>query len=169
MAGAIALIFVLILAAMILLMLEVLTPTFGVLGALALGGMGYAVYLAFTQLSPAVGWVLTIVLIVCLPFYLILLVKWLPHTPLGRRVFLRKVRAQEGEGTPEAEKLEALVGKTGTTETVLRPSGAVRIDKQRVIALAESGMIEKGRKVKVIEAAGTNVVVRDIEPQQDNL
>lgn len=157
--GTAALIALLILAAMVLFLLEILTPSFGLLAVMGIASLVMAAWKAFS-INPVVGWVLTLVMIVLIPIYLFLLVKWLPNTPLGKRIFLHKADSAEGEGTPQAQEYESLVGKSGVTETPLHPSGAVRIDGKRVIALAESGMIEKGCSVTVIKAAGTNVIVR---------
>jgi membrane-bound serine protease (ClpP class) len=44
-----------------------------------------------------------------------------------------------------------LVGRTGTAESVLRPSGRVRIDDEIYDAVSEYGFIEKGEEVKVIK------------------
>lgn len=162
MPGTILLIVILIAAAMVLALLEILTPMFGLMGLLAAGALGCAVWQAYT-ISPAAGWVLGIASVVLGPVYTVLVVKWLPHTTLGRKVFLKKVEAGTGAGVPDAQTNEALVGRTGVAETPLRPSGAIRIDKRRVIALAESGMIDSGRTVRVIEASAANVVVREIE------
>ena len=165
MAGSITLIIVLIIAAMILFMLEILTPVFGLLVVLAVAALGTAVWQGFV-LSPALGWPLLIALVFLTPIYLIALVKYLPRTPRGGRVFLKnaKTDANAGGGAPESGCHEALVGRNGVTETPLRPSGAIRIDQQRVIALAESGMIDKGRTVKVVRATAANVIVRETEP-----
>ena len=165
-AGEVALILVLIFAALVLFLLEILTPSFGLLGAMGTIALVVAAWKGFA-LSTAVGWIMVIAMVCLVPAYLVLLVKWLPATPLGKRVFLRKARRGEGDGTPQAEKYQSLVGRTGVAETQLRPSGAVRIDHDRVIAVAESGLIEKGCSVTVIKSTGTNVVVRE-STQMDN-
>lgn len=157
--GPLLLIVVLILAALVISLFEILTPSFGILGALALGCIGLAVYLAW-DLSQIFGIVLVVVTVVVAPVYLVFLIRWLPTTALGQRVFLKRVDVGVGEGTPEAEALEAMIGKTGTAETLLRPSGAIRIDGKRIIALSESGIIPKGQSVKVVRAGGSNVIVR---------
>lgn len=143
----------------LLFLFELLTPSFGVFTALGLVAVGLAVYQAFT-ISPVLGIVLLVALIFAIPAYFILLIKLLPRSKFGGKLFLRKVPDAGGGAAPEAEKHDALVGKTGTAETQLRPSGAIRIEGQRVIALAESGVIGKGQTVKVIRAKGTNVIVR---------
>ena len=163
MAGTIMLIVVLLLAAMALIVVEICTPFFGMLGAVALGCVAWAVYLGWSTFGGVVGLVMVMAAIVALPIYIVTAVKVLPKTPLGRRLFLARKRSSAGEGTPEAEDLADLVGRTTMAETTLRPSGTIRIDHRRIIAQAESGMIEKGDQVKVIRAAGTHVVVRKAE------
>jgi membrane-bound serine protease (ClpP class) len=165
MAGDIALIAALVVAGLLLFVLEICTPSFGLLAACALVTLGAAVWQGFV-LSQTLGLVMIVALIVVVPFYLYLMVKLLPNTPLGRRLFLRSAAKGAGEGAPETEKHMSMVGKTGTTETLLRPSGAVRIDGQRVIAMAESGTIERGATVEVVRARGTDVVVRRVKEQE---
>ena len=158
----ILLIVVLIVAAMALIVAEICTPTFGLLAVLAVAGVGWALYLCYT-IDPVVGIVATVVVVVLLPAFAIAAVKIIPKTPLGRRLALRREPTPPGQGTPEAEDLGRFVGRRTTAETILRPSGTVRVDGHRIVAQAESGMIEKGRTVKIIRAAGTHVVVREVE------
>ena len=155
----------LVLAALILTMLEILTPSFGILGGLAVVAAASAVVIAWSESSLA-GLALLIALIVAAPLYLVFLVRWLPRTPMGQRLFLKNRTAEAGEVTPEADVLEDMIGKTGTAETMLRPSGAVRVDGRRVVALSETGIINKGQTVKVIEAAGVNLIVRAVNDDE---
>ena len=166
MTSTLVLIVLLVLAGMVLFLLEVITPMFGLLAGLGVAALAAAVWQGFAAVHATFGWLLLLALIALMPVYVVWLVKWLPHSPVGRRLFLRKnVRVEPGEGTPEADENRALVGKTGVAETMLRPSGAVRIDGQRVIALSESGTIAKGSKVTVIRAPGTNIIVRPAETE----
>jgi len=57
---------------------------------------------------------------------------------------------------------EALVGKEGIAETVLRPSGKVRLDGVTYDATAEGAWISPGAKVKVLEVQSTGLLVRTI-------
>jgi len=162
MTGTLLLIIVLLLAAMALIVVEICTPFFGLLGVAAVGCVCWAVYLAYT-INGVFGLVMTVAGVVGLPVYIVAAVKVLPKTPLGDRLHLGREKVPVGEGTPEAEDLSRLVGRKTTAETVLRPSGAIRIDGRRIVAQAESGMIEKGAEVKIIRAAGNRVIVRSIE------
>jgi membrane-bound serine protease (ClpP class) len=104
-----------------------------------------------------------IAVVFVIPAYMVLLVKLLPRSPLGRRIFLGRAPKAEAEATPEADRHESLVGQEGVAETTLRPSGAIRIGGRRVIATAETGLIEQGAAVRVVRAVGMNVVVRRAE------
>jgi len=159
MAQTILLIIVLILAALALIVAEICTPMFGLLAALALGCAATAVYLCWT-IHPWLGVFGIVAAAVGLPVFAVAAVKILPRTVLGRRLALKRDRAAPGEGTPEANELQKLIGRETTARTVLRPAGTVRIDGRRIIAQAESGMIEKGATVKIIRAEGNRVIVR---------
>jgi len=156
------LIVVLAVAAMALIVVEICTPMFGLLALLAIGAAGWAVYLCYA-INGVAGIVATIVALIGLPAFSIAAVKIIPKTALGSRLGLKRERVRAGEGTPEAASLSQYVGRTTNTESVLRPSGFVRIDGGRIVAQAESGMIGKGRSVKVIRATGTYVVVREVK------
>jgi len=152
----------LILVGLALLLLEIITPSFGVLFGLGAAAFAVAIWLTF-RLSRTAGIVMAAVLVPAIPAYLWFSVHVLRETAAGRRLFLGKARPGAAEGVPEAAEEDAMVGRTGTTETVLRPTGAVRVNGKRVIALAEGQMIEKGVTVRVVRRAGMNVVVRPVE------
>ena len=154
----------LILAGLVLLTLEMMTPMFGLFMGLGVGAFIAAITLAFMKVSPVLGFVLIVAIVVLVPLYMYLVARKLPEAPLSKKLFLARVpEMPPGTGTPEAAEQAELVGQTGLAETTLRPSGAVRIDGRRVIASAESGLIKQGTPVKVIRAAGMNVVVRAVE------
>lgn len=161
-AETVLLILALVVAAMLLIVVEICTPTFGVLGLMAILAVGWAVYLCYS-LNSVAGMVATIAAIILLPAYTVLAVKVLPKTALGRKIGLRRKAVAAGEGTPEAEDLGRYVGRVAKAETMLRPSGFVRIDGNRIVAEAESGLIEKGQSVKVLRAGGASVTVRKLE------
>ena len=162
MTSTLILIIILYLAAMAFIVAEICTPSFGLLGVCSAGCMGWALYLCW-QLSPLAGIILLIVTLVVMPFFIVKAVKTLPHTALGQTLYLFKKPVQPGQATPEADQLDRFVGRTTTAETILRPSGTIRIEGKRIVAQAESGMIDKDQQVKVISSAGNRVVVRKID------
>jgi membrane-bound serine protease (ClpP class) len=155
----------LILGGLALILAEIITTFFGTLSLGALACFIYAVYRGF-QISPSVGISLIIALLIGLPIYVVYLVRWLPHTRLGRRLTLGELPAAKGpQATTEADPA-TLVGAEGQTLSNLRPSGTVRIGPRRLTARAESGFIPAGAAVKVVSATAFSVVVRPMNTQE---
>ncbi|MEM5592240.1 NfeD family protein [Niallia circulans] len=52
--------------------------------------------------------------------------------------------------------------KTGVTLTALRPAGVILIEDERIDVVSDGSFIDKGKKVKVVKAEGSRIVVREI-------
>lgn len=154
-----SLIVIFLFVAAVMFLLEICTPSFGMLAAAGVAAIGASVYFAF-QINYIVGLLVLLGCILALPVYLYFAVKLLPRTPFGKRLFLKRAADATNQATPEADSLAKLVGKAGQAETTLRPAGMVRIEGQRVAARAERGMIEKDKNIVVVKAEGTEVIVR---------
>jgi membrane-bound serine protease (ClpP class) len=161
--GTVALIVILLVAAMFLIAAEIYTPVFGILIAAAIACCVGAVITAWT-IDDVVGLLVLLCVLVGMPVYTVFAVKILPKTALGRRIHLTRSDVDPGEGTPESDNLQKLIGQTTIADTVLRPSGVIRIDGRRIVAQAESGMIERGEEVTVIRSAGNRLIVRPTGP-----
>jgi len=62
-------------------------------------------------------------------------------------------------------RLFQLIGKTGVTQTVLRPGGKISIEGDFFDAVAETGFIEKDEKVVVIRMESVQLIVELVEGQ----
>lgn len=91
----------------------------------------------------------------------------LPHVPWFNRVFLpppgggaepASNSAPSGLGL-EQSGLLALVGRTGTAATVLRPAGTAEIGGERVDVVTEGEFVEAGAALRVLYVDGRRVVV----------
>lgn len=156
------LIVALLLAGMVLMLLEILTPSFGLLILLGAASFVGAVVAGFARGSTT-GTVLLVAVAVFVPVYLWVLVKFLPGSPLGRRMFLSGRVKGTSQATPQASLYQSMVGCEGVSESLLRPGGTVRIDGKRFSASAEHGSIPPRTAVRVIRAADTYLVVRPLE------
>ncbi|MCE5279276.1 MAG: NfeD family protein [Planctomycetaceae bacterium] len=164
--GTVTLIIVMAILAIVLMTFELITPSMGLLTIMASIAAAVAVWQAFT-LGNLAGVLVLLGLLGFGGLYLWVFVKVLPNTRVGNWLYLKNVKVSAGEGTPDAAAFESMVGKTGLAETMLRPSGAVRIDGHRVFARSESGIIGKGSTIKVIKADGSDVVVRQVNGSSD--
>ncbi len=70
---------------------------------------------------------------------------------------------QERGFTEMLSSENSLVGKTGISKTILRPSGKIEIEGEIRDATADSGFIEKGEKVIVVKFESAQLFVRKAE------
>jgi len=125
-----------------------------VMGMVGLVMVLVSVYLAFQGEMLTLGWILVAVSILSVPALIILWIKVL------NRVMANKTTQQ---GTSGAQMhLKNLVGREGVAMTQLRPSGTARIGDMKVDVVAESEVIERNARVKVIEVESNRVVVRAV-------
>ena len=98
-------------------------------------------------------------------------------SPLAKRLILGGVVEEDSDEAMQKSKaqqqarlaeLQSYIGKKGETITVLRPVGVVRIDGQRVDALAESGSIEAEKLIQVITVYDNQVKVREVTESEDS-
>lgn len=100
----------------------------------------------------------------------------LPRVPWFNRVFLPPPApvgaagsglSLAGSGLGLADKgLMVYVGRIGTAITVLRPTGAMEIDGERIDVVTEGAFVEPGTPVRVLYVQGARVVVA-AEPAAD--
>ncbi len=83
----------------------------------------------------------------------------LPETRFFRRVALTDTQ-NRSEGYVSFQLNAPLIGKTGTAETVLRPSGKVMIDGKMYDAYTRGDYIQKGQTVEVISEEGSSLKVK---------
>lgn len=83
----------------------------------------------------------------------------LPDTRFFRKIALTETQ-NRAEGYVSTQFTESLVGKKGTAETVLRPSGKVMIEGKMFDAYTRGDYIEKGQLVEVISDEGSSLKVK---------
>ena len=93
--------------------------------------------------------------------------KYMPHIPYANRLFLKPpaTETEDGEREPlpsTRADLAALLGAIGVAATPLRPAGKVQFGEQFVDVVAESGYVQPGTRVQVVEIEGMRVVVKDV-------
>ena len=152
---------------LILLLVEIFViPGFGIAGisgiVLIVGGLTLSLLgnrdFDFQQVSAADSGraALTVLVGLGIGFALIL---WLSHK-IGSKGPLRRValNADLGEAISSPTH-QALIGKEGIAQTVLRPAGKVWIEGQVYDAISESGFVEKGEPIVVVKSENAQVYV----------
>jgi len=142
----------------VLVFLELMIPSFGVIGFLSAGCFVAALILAFTH-SVTAGAVFVGLICVGLPLVVWLWVRIFPRTALGRRMILQ---GPSEAALPGADGLQKFLGRRGRAKTQLRPAGIALFDGEPVDVVAEGKVLEPGCAVQVVEVSGNRVVVRPV-------
>jgi membrane-bound serine protease (ClpP class) len=138
---------------------EVFIPSMGLLSAIALGLIGYSLYLAYTTISTTALFILLGADIVLLPILLIAGLKILAVSPLALK---KKLSAEEGV-VSQAPDLTTHLNKKGRSITALRPSGTATIEGVRLDVVTDGEYVEADEPLQVTGVTGNQVIVTKIE------
>lgn len=157
--------------AILFFLLELFVPSGGLLALLsalcAIGSVG-----AFFSHDAIFGAAALAGYAVLAPAAIIFGIRVWAKSPLGRRMILRASESREDADddsgplpSPQAaasgDALAALLGAEGIAATSLRPVGFVRIGARQIDAVADFGVIEANRRVRVVEIRDNAVRVRE--------
>lgn len=156
--------------ALVLFLVEFAIPTGGLL-ALLCGTAAVGSIVAFFMYDTVAGATALGIYVVGTPILLVFVFKLWLNSPLSNRMVLggNKDLAEPGEESyyesakvrsQRLSQLQGLIGAKGKTITSLRPVGVVKIDGQRIDAMAENGVIESDIEVVVTEIYDNQVKVR---------
>ena len=159
--------------ALVMFALELFIPSGGVLAILC-GTSVFGSIASLMAYDTSIGGFALVIYLVAAPFAVVYGIKLWSKTSIGRNLILGSSESALTQGMDEDETdleaarirrervaaLQAMVGKSGTVLTQLRPVGIVLIDGQRIDALADTGLIEIGEEIVVVEAYDNQLKVR---------
>jgi membrane-bound serine protease (ClpP class) len=146
---------------LILLVVELFFPSFGILSLSAAGSFVAAVIFAFGE-SQAAGFVFLGSTLVAIPAALWFGFRTLPKTRVGQRIVLRAPPSRMDTSRSDRATSEPLIGREGVATSELRPSGTIELDGSRLDAVTRGEYIEQGRRVRVLLHEGNRLVVEEI-------
>jgi membrane-bound serine protease (ClpP class) len=158
----------LVAAGLALLAIELFAmPGFGVAGILGIGALlaGFGMSLVGAgatgdALVAALGHV-ALSLVLALAGAVVLL-RFLPRLPYGRRLILQSALPVGGGESLETEGSRRWLGRKGSTLSALRPAGIALMDGERVDVVSEGEFVEAGQVVEAVRVDGNRVVVRPL-------
>ena len=165
--------FILLAAALGLLFLEFLIPSGGLIGILC-GIAAVGSIVSFFMYDTTWGIIASCTYVILAPILLVLFFKIWVNSPLAKRMILTghtesvdpEIDDMDEEinhrRTSRMEELRQLIGVEGVTVTALRPVGVVKIQGQRVDAMAEAGVIEANVSVEVTDVYDNQIKVRQV-------
>lgn len=151
--------FALLLAALLLVVLEVFVPSAGLIGLTA-GVCAVSAVVVFWRAEPWWGVTSLLLILVLAPLALNFALRVMPHTPVGKRLILTDTQAGADPSHDAGAKESVLLGAVGVALTPMHPVGTAEIEGTRLEVLAEGGAIEAGQRVRVTGVDGNQVKVR---------
>ena len=145
----------------VLVLLEVLIPSGGILGFVAAGVLTWSLVLAFGE-DPTMGYMMLGTMGVSLPVVIVMGLKFLPKTPFGRRLILTPTDESDevlGTAGVSGKDFSVLLGQEGKAVSPLRPSGFAEISEERHMVTTTGDLIDEGEEVVVVNVEGNSIVV----------
>lgn len=157
---------ILLIVGLFLLALELMIPSFGMIGimsAICLLISAWSAWQAWFDDYPSLFWTYAGFWVLGIPSVLGGMLFLLENTRLGDRIVLRGPTADRPDSASKTQsQLAALVGQVGEASSLLTPGGMVNIDGKRYHAESPGMPIEAGCPVEVTAAKGNRLVVRAI-------
>ena len=154
----------LLLVGLALVVAEVFFVSAGILGILSGISLVSAVFLAFAHHGQFWGFTFLATCALGVPLTIRWAFKVLPHTPMGKHLYLEGSKHEEVTGGAQQRGLGALLGQTGVASCDLRPSGFADIGGRRVDVVTRGEMLPQGSRLRVIKIELNQVVVASDTP-----
>ena len=150
-----ALIITLVLIGIVLLAIELLiTPGFGLPGILGLLSIIGGVILSFTEFGQTTALIVLAAVILSLSYFTWLLLR----SNTWKKIALSENITSKADSTPAEKGL--VPGIKGITISRLAPSGKVRFDGTDAEVWSQSGIIDNGTPVEIVNTEGSKIIVK---------
>lgn len=157
---------ILLILGTIFIIVEIFEPGFGFFGIagiiLVLAGMAVRLFMSKRGSLIIQFFVMLICVSLVLLIAFIIMMHSIKKGRLSRTGLVQKSTAVPEGMTGGTEDFSGLLGKTGTADSVLRPSGNVLIDGKLYSVVSQSSLIEKGKVIEVIGVEGAKITVKEV-------
>jgi len=139
----------------LVIIVEVIVPTGGILAMVSTGLIGGSLYLVFTSTSSTAGYLFVVADIIVIPLSVFIGFKLLAKSPAA----LKRSLSKEDGVQSQSPELEMYMGLEGIAATDLRPSGVAVIDGKRLDVVSRGEYLERSSNVVVIAVTGNQIIV----------
>ncbi|MBG9982141.1 hypothetical protein HZY86_03345 [Aerococcaceae bacterium DSM 111020] len=154
------LLFLVFMLGILLIIVELYVPDFGVIGILGLGAILYALWMIYQDVS-------AILIILLLALFVIVFLSSL-YLRAGCELVLspgfvldEAIESHHHDAT-KADTI-SLVGTQGTALTTLRPVGKARLKDEHCEVISDEEFISAGQPIQVTKVRGNQIYVRKVE------
>ena len=155
---------ILLVVGLCLVAVELMVPSFGIIGGLAalcLLISVWSAYQAWWTKEPLFFWTYITFWLAGIPTSFFGALYLVQHTALGGFVILRAPQQAEDGPNPQIQShLGDLVGQFGKSVSPLTPGGLVEVNGERHHAECTGPLVESDQPIEVVKTRGTRLVVR---------
>jgi len=105
--------------------------------------------------------IITIAVLAVLGILMVIILGMMARGKLKTPIILEEEQ-KKTDGYLSSSDLNYLLGKKGTAETDLRPSGIARIDEIKFDVMSDGNYITRGSQLEIIRVEGSKLVVREL-------
>lgn len=151
---------ILFLVGIILMIVEMFTPGFGLAG---LSGIAILIFdVIYSANSFQQGfWLMLFVMTVVAIFFIVFLYM-ISHDKLPSKMILKDATSHKSGFSSAADK-QQLIAVEGVSVTELRPAGIADLNDQRLDVVSHGDYIERNKRIRVIAVEGNRIIVKEIK------
>jgi membrane-bound ClpP family serine protease len=158
---------ILLAVGLLLVLLEFLIPSSGILGVLAALSILSAIVMAFNERGPIIGMLFIGITVVSIPLLFMAGFKILPHTPIGRQLISESPSGDEVISEMATRRnMREMIGWIGRSTSPMLPSGSIEVEGQTLDAVSQGMAIDANTPVKIIDVQGTRIIVRPCREEE---
>lgn len=148
-----------VLVGVILLVVEVFMPGFGIPGISGAVLLLASIVMAWIEYGPKVGLGMSVIVLALMGIAISISLKSVNNGKLTASELVLKDAVNDG-GKAEREEMQALVGQKGEALTDLRPVGAAEFACGKLNVQSDSEFIAKGTHVRIMRVNGKTIFVK---------
>ncbi len=158
---------ILLAVGLLLVLLEFLIPSSGILGVMAALAILSAIVMAFNERGPVIGMLFIGITVLSIPVLLIAGFKILPHTPIGRQLISESPSSDEVISEVATRRnMREMIGWIGRSTSPMLPSGSIEVEGQVLDAVSQGMAIDENTPIKIIDVQGTRIIVRPCREEE---
>ncbi len=150
---------------MVLLIVEVFMPGFGLPGITGIVLELLCIILTYVSHGSMAALGVTLIILAVIAIVISLALRSANKGRLSKSAVILTETESAEEGYVASGDMDVFLGKTGVTSTVLRPTGMAEFDGVKLNVQSDGEYIAKGETVRVDHVEGARVVVRRIAAQ----
>lgn len=147
----------------ILMVVEMFTPGFGVAGIA--GIICLAICVVLRAKTFAEGLWMTVVLLAIVGLMLLIFLRSATRGAISRSPLVLNDSIEKDASYISSEDLVFFIGKIGVAHTILRPAGTADVDGVKLDVVTDGEFIPAGTPIKITDVVGRRIIVSRIEPE----